>query len=57
MNEKEQIQRSLEALEIELTRVINLSELIPQPQEEGEDIKTLITKIIALTNKLQSYYE
>jgi hypothetical protein len=57
MNEKEQIQRSLEALEIELTRVINLSELIPQPQEEGEDIKTLITKIIALTIKLQSYYE
>ena len=48
---KEDLIRALDALDIQLNRLIKLSSLIPEPTGR-EDIDKLIDEIIALTNKL-----
>jgi hypothetical protein len=50
--EKEEIIRALDSLDIELDRVIKLSELIPE-KGDRENIDELINMIIALTDKLK----
>jgi hypothetical protein len=49
---KEEIIRALDSLDIELDRVIKLSELIPE-KGDREIIDELIDEIIALTDKLK----
>lgn len=49
---REQIIRALDSLDIELDRVIKLSELIPE-KGDRENIDELINEIIALTDKLK----
>jgi hypothetical protein len=50
--EREEIIRALDSLDIELDRVIKLSELIPE-KGDRENIDELINEIIALTDKLK----
>jgi hypothetical protein len=49
---REEIIRALDSLDIELDRVIKLSELIPE-KGDRENIDELINEIIALTDKLK----
>jgi len=51
-NKKESLLNALDALDIQLDRVIKLSELMPEPGDRA-DIDLLISRIIDLTKELE----